>query len=247
MAFTESVIDRTKRIEKQLKDLGAEGVGLHDLASSVSSLLDDQLRFRLRYIITVRNKVVHEHDYVFDDDETEFIAKCDEVLQKLSALRPAQQPRAEIPAARPIAWPPQPGPSAAIRRRRRYPRLSVRQALRVLIVLFLVASIALAFMHRGRIEKTAAGAWQKAVAFYNNLTKAKPEQNKPRQTTARYSTVAEAQKAAMKKYPALGVAGSDFNKRFLALHNKYRKERPELFRDSNWPVTIADEVSAASK
>lgn len=61
----------------------------------------------------------------------------------------------------------------------------------------------------------------------------------------RFATVAEAQQAAIHLYPALGVPGSDFNKRFLALYQRYQKERPDMFRDTGWPVVIAGEVSQA--
>ena len=36
---------------------------------------------------------------------------------------------------------------------------------------------------------------------------------------------------------------SKFNKAFLALHKKYKGERPEMFQENDWPVVIADEVS----
>jgi hypothetical protein len=48
---------------------------------------------------------------------------------------------------------------------------------------------------------------------------------------------------AIRLYPDLGVAGSDFNVRFLALHKKYMTERPDYFRDPEWPLTLAREVA----
>jgi hypothetical protein len=58
-----------------------------------------------------------------------------------------------------------------------------------------------------------------------------------------YATVDAAQQAALRLHPELGAAGSDFNKAFLALHKKYQAERPELFRRTDWPIVIADEVA----
>jgi hypothetical protein len=234
-------------MEKLLKELGASGVGLHELVGSISHILGDPLQLRMRYIITVRNKLVHEHDYTFDDNEVKFVARCDEVISKLSALRSAQRSRAEIAAAKPTIELPKSNPPAPIHKRRRRPILKRGQLLRAFLALSFIAAMAVGFQLRKEIARPAKSAWQATLIFYTNLTAAKPEQSKPPQTPARYATVAEAQKAAMKKYPALRVAGSDFNKRFLALHSKYRKERPGLFHDNNWPVSIADEVAASSK
>lgn len=54
---------------------------------------------------------------------------------------------------------------------------------------------------------------------------------------------ARAQAHAMKKYPALGVAGSVFNREFLARVQRARAERSEVFQASDWPVTLADDVA----
>lgn len=58
-----------------------------------------------------------------------------------------------------------------------------------------------------------------------------------------YATAGDAQRAAVKRYPALGIAGSTFNTEFLALYNRYKKERPEYFSNAQWPVSLADEVA----
>ena len=57
-----------------------------------------------------------------------------------------------------------------------------------------------------------------------------------------HKSEAEARVAAVKQYPELGVAGSDFNRRFLAKVAKYRAERPEELRSPGWPLVIAGEV-----
>jgi hypothetical protein len=62
-----------------------------------------------------------------------------------------------------------------------------------------------------------------------------------------YASASEAQQAAIRLHPELGVAGSNFNNLFRGLHKKYQQERPELFRDNNWPIIIADEVAKTLK
>ena len=58
-----------------------------------------------------------------------------------------------------------------------------------------------------------------------------------------FATVAEAQQEALRRYPELGVAGSRFNDQFVALYNRYNQERPDLFRDTSWPLEIAQEIA----
>jgi hypothetical protein len=48
---------------------------------------------------------------------------------------------------------------------------------------------------------------------------------------------------AIRLYPALGVVGSNFNTRFLALQKRYMTERPAYFSDPDWPVKLAREVA----
>ena len=54
---------------------------------------------------------------------------------------------------------------------------------------------------------------------------------------------ASAQMEAVKKYPPLGVAGSAFNREFLARTQRARAETPGLFDDPAWPLALADEVA----
>lgn len=53
----------------------------------------------------------------------------------------------------------------------------------------------------------------------------------------------EAQREAIRRFPALGIAGSKFNTEFLARYRRYQSERPSFFRDGFWPVRLAEEVS----
>lgn len=58
-----------------------------------------------------------------------------------------------------------------------------------------------------------------------------------------YSTVEEAQRAAVKRYPALAAANSAFSREYLARYNRYKQERPTYFQDTLWPLALADEIA----
>ena len=58
-----------------------------------------------------------------------------------------------------------------------------------------------------------------------------------------YVTVAEAQRAAIERYPALSIGGSRLNAAFVARYRLYKQTRPEYFNDSSWPMNLAVEVS----
>ena len=63
---------------------------------------------------------------------------------------------------------------------------------------------------------------------------------------AQFTSVADAQREAMRLYPSLGVAGSPFNRAFLARHKQYQQQRPKYFNDPGWPVALAREIAATS-
>jgi hypothetical protein len=84
MSFVESVLAKTREIESLLEqDYGASGKGLHDKASSIVGVLDTTRVKRIRYIATVRNKLVHEADYKYDGDEKAFLELCDQIITSL--------------------------------------------------------------------------------------------------------------------------------------------------------------------
>ena len=58
-------------------------------------------------------------------------------------------------------------------------------------------------------------------------------------------TVAVSQQQAIKKYPELAVAGSALNNAFVAEVNRRKKTNPAFFRAADWPMRLADELSAA--
>jgi hypothetical protein len=89
MSDVELVITRVKALESLLEQvLGATGKGLHEKVSSVQDRLAPALVKKLRFVATVRNKIVHEADYQRIDDRDGFVRACDEAEAGLKALLP---------------------------------------------------------------------------------------------------------------------------------------------------------------
>lgn len=64
------VIEKSKKIESLLKaHYHAEGKGLHQLISSCEERLPHDVIKKLRFIATMRNKVVHEDGYQLEDKQ----------------------------------------------------------------------------------------------------------------------------------------------------------------------------------
>ncbi len=84
MPFVESVLAKTQEIESLLeKNLGATGKGLHEKVSSVDGILDTTRLKSIRYIVTIRNKLVHEADYRYDGDEKAFLELAEQIITSL--------------------------------------------------------------------------------------------------------------------------------------------------------------------
>ena len=60
------------------------------------------------------------------------------------------------------------------------------------------------------------------------------------------SQVAQAQQAAVAKYPALAVAGSEINSRFVFRYKALLAQQSARLQDPSWPMQLADECAAAS-
>jgi hypothetical protein len=89
MSDVELAVTRVKALESLLEQaLGAFGKGLHEKVSSVQDRLAPSLVKKLRFIATVRNKIVHEADYQQIDDRDGFARACDEAEAELQALVP---------------------------------------------------------------------------------------------------------------------------------------------------------------
>ena len=87
MSDIELAITRVKALESLLEQaLGATGKGLHEKVTSVQNKLSPGLVKKLRFVATVRNKIVHESDYQQIDDRAGFLRACDEAEAELRAL-----------------------------------------------------------------------------------------------------------------------------------------------------------------
>lgn len=60
---------------------------------------------------------------------------------------------------------------------------------------------------------------------------------------SQFQTAAEAQQEAARRYPELAVAGSAFNKAFLAEVAQRKQTNPEFFASSDWPIRLASELA----
>lgn len=84
MSNIEEVVIRTRRIERLLRvHYHADGKGLHQLITSCEERLPHDIVGKLRYIATVRNKIVHEDDYQLDDSKSYF-STCDDCEKELT-------------------------------------------------------------------------------------------------------------------------------------------------------------------
>jgi hypothetical protein len=85
----ERVIRASKSLEKLLEQqYGAVGRGLHEKASSVEEQLDAATLKSLRWVATMRNKVVHEDDFELPDPQ----GFSDTVERLTKALAPKAKP-----------------------------------------------------------------------------------------------------------------------------------------------------------
>lgn len=83
----ELVITSCKRLEAILeKGFGASGRGLHEKVTSVQAELPEPLVRKLRFIATVRNKLVHDQDYQRLDDRDGYRRASKEAETQLAAL-----------------------------------------------------------------------------------------------------------------------------------------------------------------
>ncbi|MBY0512643.1 MAG: hypothetical protein K2P78_01875 [Gemmataceae bacterium] len=87
MSDIELVVTRTKALEALLeRGLGATGKGLHEKVTSVQQKLPDPLVRKLRFVATLRNKLVHDANYQKLDDRAGFEKACAEAEAELRAM-----------------------------------------------------------------------------------------------------------------------------------------------------------------
>ncbi|MBD3610771.1 MAG: DUF4145 domain-containing protein [Gammaproteobacteria bacterium] len=94
MSDIDLVIKASKKLEYLLsRQLGARGKGLHQKLSNVERKLSSSLVKRLRYIATVRNKLVHDNEYNKLDDKRGFKRAVKQSEKELKVLnrKPAKR------------------------------------------------------------------------------------------------------------------------------------------------------------
>jgi hypothetical protein len=91
----EQVVQRCKYFESRLEgELGASGRGLHEKVTSIQGQLPVPTVRRLRWIATLRNKLVHEHTFTKLEDPDGFQDACAFVEQQLDHMKRARETNA---------------------------------------------------------------------------------------------------------------------------------------------------------
>ncbi|GAD80460.1 hypothetical protein [Vibrio ezurae] len=76
MSDIDQVVTRTRRLEGILRTrFRARGRGLHQLITDSEERLPREIIGKLRYIATIRNKIVHEDDFKLED-KAQFVQAC---------------------------------------------------------------------------------------------------------------------------------------------------------------------------
>lgn len=91
-------VRKSAELESLLERMfGAQGKGLHEKLTSVQGELDEATVRRIRWIATIRNRMVHEGDFAFDGTD-DYLSACAEVAAALEALpaRAAEAARERI-------------------------------------------------------------------------------------------------------------------------------------------------------
>ncbi|KAJ2987474.1 hypothetical protein HDV02_006116 [Globomyces sp. JEL0801] len=83
----ELVITISKELEYILEtEFQATGKGLHEKISSVESKLTNTLVKQMRYLATIRNKLIHQRDFHHIPDRNQFIANFESAMGELKLL-----------------------------------------------------------------------------------------------------------------------------------------------------------------
>jgi len=80
-----TVIKKTKKIETILVKMGAEGKGLHEKVSSIEYLIEENTVKSIRFVASIRNKLLHEDDFELTDELLEaFKSESKKVISSLT-------------------------------------------------------------------------------------------------------------------------------------------------------------------
>jgi hypothetical protein len=88
----ELCITSSKELEHLLDtEFGATGKGLHEKITSVEHELTPELVRNMRYLATIRNKLVHEHDFNAIPDRARFIKNFQSSCKELKEILKQRQ------------------------------------------------------------------------------------------------------------------------------------------------------------
>ncbi|MGL4611785.1 MAG: hypothetical protein ACRCYY_19260 [Trueperaceae bacterium] len=105
MSPTEIVVDYSKHLEHILeKNFGAQGRGLHSKISSVEHLLPDKLVKQLRFLASIRNKVVHDYTYKLDKNPKDLQRTANEAIAELTRVSKRKSGALAKRQSRPFIW-----------------------------------------------------------------------------------------------------------------------------------------------
>jgi len=86
MGEIDTAVKYSKQIETLLEQkFGASGKGLHEKLSSIETKIAQNIARQIRYVASIRNKVVHENGYQIDDYD-QFVFACEKIIQSLNSL-----------------------------------------------------------------------------------------------------------------------------------------------------------------
>lgn len=79
-------VDIARQLESALEASGATGKGLHEKVGSIENKLPEALVTKLRFIASVRNKIVHEDELLPDEDISVFVEAGKQAVEALGAV-----------------------------------------------------------------------------------------------------------------------------------------------------------------
>ena len=74
--LADDLLKMTKKIENILSEMGAEGRGLNQKLDSVANKVNEATTKKIRFIATIRNKMVHESNFEVDTQTEENIKEA---------------------------------------------------------------------------------------------------------------------------------------------------------------------------
>lgn len=93
----ERVIKSSKDLEWLLEGIGGTGRGLHEKVTSVQDRLPPSLVRQVRYIATIRNKLIHERGFDAIPDRGAFNSCYEACRTQLVSILSARAPSSPVP------------------------------------------------------------------------------------------------------------------------------------------------------